>query len=366
MRWVIKTGSAILSKPQGGLNRAAVRRIATQIIRLHRAGHEVILVSSGAVAAGVGRLGWSGRPADLRLKQSAAAVGQLALLEAYEAVFSKEKIIPAQILLTREDLLDRKRYLNIRTTLMTLLSLKTIPILNENDSVSTDEIQFGDNDTLSAIVAAKVEADRLVLLSDVRGVFEPGFEKKRHPAVLAEIDVITRDLERSVSAASGSRMSVGGMVAKIGAAKMATAAGIETWIASGYDRRILEKIESGSPGSGTRFRPRTSRLPSRDAWIAFGRRTKGALLIDDGAVRALVEKKTSLLASGIRAVRGTFSIGDAVQIRGRSGAEVGRGLVNFSSAELGQIRGRHSRDIPGILGRSAAAAVVHRDNLVLL
>lgn len=366
MRWVVKTGSAILSRLEGGLDRAAVMRIAAQLIALRQNNHEVILVSSGAVAAGLGRLGIKDRPTDLRLKQSAAAVGQLSLMEAYEEAFSKAGVIPAQILLTREDLLHRERYLNIRTTLMTLLSLGTLPILNENDSVSTDEIQFGDNDTLAAIVAAKVGADRLVLLSDVDGFYEAGTERSSTPTVIPVIERITDQMERAASKTVGSAVSTGGIAAKVKAARTATSAGVETWIASGRRADTLAAIDQNRAGAGTRFAPRPKKFVTRHAWIAFGRSPKGALLIDDGAAKALIDGRKSLLAKGVRSVRGSFLPGDMVAVKSASAGEIARGLVNFSAVDLKRLRGRHSSEIPAVLGRAAAGEVIHRDNLVLL
>lgn len=258
MRLVIKTGSAVLSQKAngttqpGGLDRSAIERLCRQLVKAHRAGHEVVLVTSGAIAAGVARLGWAERPTDLRLKQAAASVGQLALMEAYEAALSKDRIIPAQILLTREDLVNAHRRLNVRNTLLHLLSIRAIPIVNENDTVSTEEIQIGDNDTLSAAVATKIEADKLILLSDVSGVYELDGKGRLTDRVLPVIKKVTPEMERKAPRIKGSTMSVGGIVTKFAAARIATAAGIETWIASGYDPDAVDKIISGR-GAGTRF-----------------------------------------------------------------------------------------------------------------
>jgi glutamate 5-kinase len=256
MRLVIKTGSAILSKKKGGLDRAAVERIANQAAAAQKKGHAVVLVSSGAIAAGVARLGWSERPTQLSMKQAAAAVGQLALMEAYERAFSKHRIIPAQILLTKEDLINRDRSANIRTTLLHLLSLKTIPIINENDSVSTAEIQVGDNDTLSAAVAKKIGANKLILLSDIPGVFEQDAHGHLTTRIIPVIRRITPAMITKASRARGSKMSVGGIVTKYVAAKAATAAGIETWIAPGYVANTVGEILSGKSRVGTRFLPK--------------------------------------------------------------------------------------------------------------
>jgi len=252
MRIVVKTGSAILSRKNGGLDPDAVHRIASQLSLAHKAGHEVVVVSSGAVAGGVARLGWTERPTELALKQAAASIGQVALMEAYERSFSKDGILPAQILLTRDDLMKRERYLNIRTTLLQLLSLRAIPVINENDSVSTEEMGFGDNDTLSSIVAVKIHADKLILLSDVPGLYEQDAQGRLTDRVIPVVEKITPTMERRAARTKGSKMSVGGIVTKLSAAKRATLAGIETWLASGYESDSILKILEGSVG-GTRF-----------------------------------------------------------------------------------------------------------------
>lgn len=256
MRLVVKTGSAILSKAKGGLDRASVQRIAAQLSVAHKKGHQVILVTSGAIAAGVARLGWNKRPTELRHKQSAAAVGQVALMEAYEAALSRYKITPAQLLLTREDLANKARNQNIQTTLLDLLKFRTIPIINENDSVSTDEIKFGDNDTLAAIVAIKVRAHKLILLSDVPGLYAQDEKGHLTDLVITTVDRVTPQMERRALTTTGSKMSVGGIITKLRAAKMATAAGVETWLASGYKTDSVTNVLAGKIYAGTRFRAR--------------------------------------------------------------------------------------------------------------
>ncbi len=256
MRLVIKTGSATLSRKAGGLDFSSVKRIAQQIAYAHKRGHQVIVVSSGAISAGVGRLKLKERPRALQEKQATAAVGQVALMHAYEQALSRYKIIPAQLLLTREDLMDRRRYQNVRHTLLHLLAHKTVPIINENDSVSTDEIQFGDNDTLSSLVAVKVGADKLILLSDVPGLFEQDKHGRLTHRVIPSVKQVTAAMLRKAKSGPGSKMSVGGIVTKLAAAKRATAAGIETWIAAGTKPDTIERILRKTPGSGTRFLPR--------------------------------------------------------------------------------------------------------------
>ncbi|MFN0117539.1 MAG: glutamate 5-kinase [Elusimicrobiota bacterium] len=256
MRIVVKSGSAIISHKKGGLDPSAVAHLAKQLASLHKKGHEVILVTSGAIAAGVARLGLHERPTELRAKQASAAVGQLVLMEAYEKAFSRFGITPAQILLTREDLTHKERYLNVKNTLLHLLSLKAIPIINENDSVSTAEIQFGDNDTLSAVVATKVHADKLILLSDVKGLYEVDESGKLTEKVIPVVKKVTAQMQKSALTVKGSKMSVGGIVTKLTAAKMATTHGIETWLASGYESDVLSKILNKQAGAGTCFNPK--------------------------------------------------------------------------------------------------------------
>ncbi|MCG3204222.1 MAG: Glutamate 5-kinase [Elusimicrobia bacterium] len=258
MRLVIKTGSATLSKKNGGLDAKAIGRIAKQLAYAHKRGHDVIVVSSGAIAAGVGRLKLKERPKELQAKQATAAVGQVALMHEYEKALSKYGIIPAQLLLTREDLMNRKRYTNVRHTLLHLLSHRTMPIINENDSVSTDEIQFGDNDSLSSIVAVKVRADKLILLSDVPGLFEQDSRGRLTNRVIPLVKRVTASMEKKADINSGSKLSVGGIKTKLAAAKRATSSGIETWIASGTAPDTIEKILNDVTGAGTRFLARLS------------------------------------------------------------------------------------------------------------
>jgi glutamate 5-kinase len=248
-------GTAILSKKNGGLNNASVKNLVAQLAALHKNGHDVVLVSSGAIAAGVGRLHLSGKPKDLGLKQAAAAVGQLALMEAYESAFKRFRITPAQVLLTRDDLTHRERYQNARKTLNVLLNLRTVPIINENDTVATEEIKFGDNDSLSAFVAVTLKAHKLILLSDVDGLFELGKNGELTDRQIYHVRDVAR-VEKQVSKTKGSKLSTGGMAAKLMAAKRATSAGVETWIGSGRKPNILAKILAGAPNVATRFQAR--------------------------------------------------------------------------------------------------------------
>ncbi len=362
MKIVVKVGTASISKPQGGLDEVRLRDLARELGALISAGRQVILVTSGAIGAGMDVFGWDKRPTALRDKQAAAAVGQVALMEAYKRAFAAEGVTVGQVLLSRADLEDRERYINARNTLDALLSRRVLPILNENDTVATEEIQFGDNDTLSALIAAKTSADKLFLLTDVEGLLtSPGADGK----LLPEVFQITPDVEALVQAGTGSKKSVGGMATKVSAARLAMASGVEVWIASGKRAGVVTEILEGR-GVGTRFQAQTETLSARQRWIA-GRRAKGALHVDAGAVAALVERKKSLLPSGIVKVEGAFSAGDAVKVVGPDGREIARGLAAYSSAELGKIRGHRTADIPAILGRAAPfSEAVHRNNLAVL
>jgi glutamate 5-kinase len=340
-RIVIKVGTAILSRPEGGLNLSRIKDLARELSALAEKGYAPILVTSGAIGAGMDAFGWKERPTLLKDKQAAAAVGQVALMEAYKGAFAPLGKTIAQVLLTRSDLDDRERYLNIRNTLNALLDRGVIPIINENDTVATQEIKFGDNDTLSSLVAAKVDATHLFLLTDVDGLLTSTGEDGR---LLPEVFQVTPDIEALVQAGTGSTKSVGGMASKLTAARLAMASGVEVWIAV----------------------PNAEALSARKRWIAFGRKVQGAVHVDEGAVRALTENKRSLLPSGIRRVEGTFNAGDTIKVVTPENHELARGLTVFSSQDLKKIQGRRSTEIESILTHPAPAEVIHRNNLVLL
>jgi glutamate 5-kinase len=359
---VVKVGTNVVSRPEGGLNTARLRALAEETAELQKAGHRPLLVSSGAIGAGMDVFGWKKRPTLLRDKQAAAAVGQVVLMQAYREAFAAHGIAVAQVLLTRVDLEDRARYLNARNTLTALLERKVVPVINENDTVSTDEIQFGDNDTLASIIAAKMEARTLFLLTDVDGLLT---ELGEGGKILPEVFQVTPDIEALAGAVPGSAKSVGGMGSKIRAARFAMASGVEVWIASGRRPGIVRDILAGR-GVGTRFEPQTDRLNARRRWIAFGRPVRGSIAIDDGAVKAIVEGKRSLLPSGVARVEGSFRAGDTVRVLDASGREVARGLSAFSAADAELIRGRKTAEAGKILGRDAAAELIHRNNLVVL
>jgi glutamate 5-kinase len=359
---VVKIGTASISRPEGGLDEARLRGLAKELGALSKGGKQVVLVTSGAIGAGMDVFGWEKRPTALKDKQAAAAVGQVALMEAYKRAFGAEGVTVGQVLLTRADLEDRERYINARNTLDALLSRGVLPILNENDTVATEEIQFGDNDSLSALIAAKTSADKLFLLTDVDGLLtEPGAAGK----LLPEVFQITPDIEALVQAGAGSKKSVGGMATKISAARMAIASGVEVWIASGKRAGVVTEILEGR-GVGTRFQPQADGLAPRQRWIA-GLRPKGVLHLDAGAVNALVAGKKSLLPSGITRVEGSFAPGDAVRVVDPSGREVARGLSAYASADVQKIKGRKTSELPGLLNREhPPQEVLHRNNLAVL
>lgn len=366
MRIVVKVGTSVIGLRQGdGLDRNQMGRIAEEVSALKSLGHEVILVSSGAIGAGMTALGWKARPRELREKQAAAAVGQVSLMEAYGKCFKLRKLSVAQVLLTRLDLESRSRYINARNTILSLLSLSVIPIVNENDTVATDEIQFGDNDTLAALVAVKVDADLLIILTNVDGFYQKAYTPDLGPELVREIHELHPELWKEARGEGSSELSVGGMSSKLEAARVTMAAGVGLWIANGWTRGILKDIVRGT-AEGTRFVPKRSKLGSRKRWIAFGARSKGQLTVDDGASRALREEGKSLLPSGIVSVSGDFQAGDAVGVVNASNHEIGRGLTNYSSDEIRRIAGRKSDEIQKALGYEGAPEVIHRDNLVVL
>jgi len=359
---VVKVGTAVLSLEEGGLNQDRIDALATELAEARAQGFSPVLVTSGAIGAGMDVFHWKTRPTVLRDKQAAAAVGQVSLMEAYKKAFAAHNVTVAQILLTRADLDDRERYLNIRNTLRALLERQILPILNENDTVATQEIKFGDNDTLSALVAAKMDASHLFLLTDVCGLLtDPGAEE----TLLPEVFRITPDIEALVQAGTGSRKSVGGMGSKLLAARLAMASGVDVWIASGRVPGVVLDILNGR-GVGTRFVASPEALNARKRWIAFGRRPRGSVFLDDGAVRAITEGKRSLLPSGVVKTEGIFGPGDTVKLISRHGVEIARGLTAFGAEDLRKIMGKSSLDIPGVLGRSSPSEIVHRNNLVVL
>ena len=362
-RIVVKVGSAVLTC-ETGLNSEVMANLATELSWLKEQGHEVILVSSGSVAAGRRKLGVVGRTISMREKQALAAAGQSSLMHAYETVFTPFGHKVAQVLLTHGDFSHRHRYLNVRNTLFTLLEWGVLPIINENDTVSVDELRFGDNDTLGAMVSNLIEADLLVLLTDVDSLYtgNPCTNPEARPIhTVARVDSEVENMAGNVCGLLGT----GGMRSKILAAKSVSLRGGCSFIGSGRRPRIVQDLFGGEP-VGTFFLPRPEKMHSRKHWIGYTLRPKGFLVLDDGACQALVGKGKSLLPSGILEVRGTFKIGDPVHCLDREGKPVAAGLVNYEAADIVRIQGAKTCHIEKILGHKDGDEVIHRDNLVLL
>jgi len=361
MRVVIKVGTNLLTGRDGSLDRGRIRVFAEELAALRRKDMQVVLVSSGAIGAGMGKLGVTKRPSSLREKQALAAIGQPLLMDAYQENFERLGITIAQVLLTRQDFDDRKRYLNARSTLLTLLDLGVVPIINENDTVAVDEINFGDNDTLAALVAGKVAADLLILLTDVDGLYSGVPGKSPLIPVVAKV---TAEIEACASCVSGSGKGTGGMKTKLNAARMAASAGVKMVIANGSTPGIVTRIMGGE-AVGTAFLPQRS-LEARKCWIAFGTKCRGKIVVDEGAERALTLQGKSLLPSGITEAEGRFDVGDAVSIVNPGRKEIGRGLTYYSAATVNKIKGKKTSDVRKILPDAGFDEVIHRDNLVIL
>jgi glutamate 5-kinase len=362
-RVVVKVGSSLVTNNGQGLDLDAIARWVEQIAALHALGKQVLLVSSGAIAAGMQRLGWLRRPQQVHELQAAAAVGQMGLAQAYETRFTALGLNSAQVLLTHADLADRERYLNARSTLFTLLNLGVVPVINENDTVVTDEIKFGDNDTLGALVTNLVEADALVILTDQAGLF--GADPRRDPTAMLITDAVAGDptLEQFAGGA-GSQIARGGMITKVLAAKRAARSGADTVIASGREPDVLLRLARGER-VGTQLSAATPVLTARKQWLADHLQTRGRLVIDAGAARALRADGKSLLPIGVVDVLGEFVRGDVVACIGPEGREIARGLVNYSSGETRLIARRPTAEIESILGFMEEPELIHRDNLVL-
>ncbi|MCL3836456.1 glutamate 5-kinase [Aeromicrobium duanguangcaii] len=360
MRVVLKVGSSSLTTPDGHLDPDRIGTVVDAVVTVRARGDEVVLVSSGAIAAGLGPLGLPNRPRDLPTQQAAAAVGQRALIAHYSEAFAAAGLTVGQVLLTVEDVTRRSHYRNARQTFAKLLELGVVPVVNENDTVATSEIRFGDNDRLAALVAHLVHADELILLSDVDGLYtaHPDLPGSRPVATVAS----DADLEGIDVARVGSAVGTGGMVTKIEAARIATAAGIPVRLTSAA--RAIEAVE-GQP-VGTLFTPTGKRRGPRLLWLAHASETRGRLVLDDGARRALVERGASLLAAGIVAVEGEFSAADPVDVVGPDGALVARGIVNYDSHELPEMLGRSTSELAASMGADHDRAVIHRDDLVLM
>lgn len=362
-RWVVKIGSALLTNNGCGLKHELLDIWVGQIAELNKRGIEIVLVSSGAVAEGVSRLGWKQRPQVVHELQAAAAVGQMGLIQAYEVCFQKYDKHTAQILLTHDDVANRARYLNARTSLNTLLKLGVIPIVNENDSVATDEIRFGDNDTLAGLVANLIEAELLVLLTDQNGLYDADPRKNSAAKLIEQAEANDRSLE-SVAGEGGS-LGRGGMRTKLKAAVVATKSGTQTVIASGNEDSVLLKIANGE-NTGTLLTTKQETLQAKKQWLANQAYLKGKVMLDAGAIRALKENGKSLLPVGIKSVDGEFKRGEIIACVDLSGKEIARGLVNYDSAQSKLIIGKSTKEIQEILGRIEEDEFIHRDNLIIM
>ncbi|MBB1487956.1 glutamate 5-kinase [Oceanospirillum sediminis] len=362
-RIVVKIGSALLTNDGAGLDLPSIAGWVDQMAALHQQGIELILVSSGSVAEGMSRLGLRERPSTLHELQAAAAVGQMGLVQAYESQFMRHGIQAAQILLTHDDLSDRKRYLNARSTVKSLLELNVIPIINENDTVVTDEIRFGDNDTLGALVANLMEADTLMILTDQEGLFTA--DPRSVPDATLISEAWADDPELAGMAGDGGRLGRGGMITKVRAASLAARSGATTLVASGRQPDILVRAVKGE-ALGTLFLPKDTPWAARKRWLAGHLQTRGTLMLDDGAVRVLTEKNTSLLSVGVKQATGRFRRGDMVQCVSEQGVLIAKGLVNYDHDDVQKILGQPSHKIEALLGYIADPELINRDNLVLV
>jgi glutamate 5-kinase len=361
-RLVVKVGSSSLAHATGKLNLYQFEQLAVQLADLHNQGKEILLVTSGAVGAGLGKLGLRRRPKTMPEKQAAAAVGQGVLMQMYEKFFAEYGVTVGQVLLSREDFSDRRRFLNARNTMYALLGMGVIPIINENDTVSIEEIRLGDNDTLSALVTGLVDAELLVLLSDIDGVYTADPRKDPAAVIISEIDEINEQVE-SLAGGAGSGLGTGGMTTKLQAAKIAMRSGAAMVIARAAEKNIIRRVVTGEP-LGTVFCP-GNKLDNKKHWIMYSSAVQGKISIDEGASRALVKNGKSLLPSGVVKVEGVFEMGNTVCISGPDGRQIARGITNYASEELKKIMGKKTSEIAVVLGSKDYDEVIHRNNLVL-
>ena len=362
-RWVIKIGSALLTNDGAGLDRKAIDSWVEQIAALLAEGKEVVLVSSGAIAEGIVRLDWKTRPDSIHELQAAAAVGQMGLIQAYESSFMRFDHHTAQILLDHDDMASRQRYLNARGVLQTLMGLEVVPIVNENDTVVTDEIRFGDNDSLAALVANLIDADMLVILTDKDGLFDANPDTNPDAKLISQAMATDSSLDALAGGSSGT-LGRGGMVTKLQAARLAARSGCNTLIVGGRNPNILHQVAAGET-IGTLLSATQKPLAARKQWLAGQLQVKGKLILDAGAVKVLTQQGRSLLAVGVSGVEGTFTRGELVSCVDSNGVEVARGLVNYNSDEAGRIKGQSTESISEILGYREDDELIHRDNLVV-
>ncbi|MGH1487234.1 MAG: glutamate 5-kinase [Cellvibrionaceae bacterium] len=362
-RWVIKIGSSLLTNNGRGLDTAAIQGWVKQIAALCQQEIDVVLVSSGAVAAGMTRLGWTQRPSAVNELQAAAAVGQMGLVQTYEQAFQQYDLHTAQVLVDHDDLSNRERYLNARATLKTLLDLGVVPVVNENDTVVTDEIRFGDNDTLAALVANLVEADVLVLLTDQEGMYTADPRSDKSATLISEIPAADKSLDSMAS--GGGSLGRGGMVTKVRAARLAARSGTQTLIVGGKIEDVITQLSQAEP-IGTLLLADQQPQAARKRWLAGQLQVRGEVILDDGAVRVLKQSGRSLLPVGIKDVKGQFTRGDLVSCKDLKGNEIARGLVNYHYHEAQKIMGQSSDAIERLLGYKNEEEMIHRDNLVLV
>lgn len=364
-RVVVKVGSSTLSSAEGGLDREFVAALVDQLCDMRDAGHSPVLVSSGAIAAGLSRLGLAERPTDMPSLQAAASVGQVSLIETYAELFAERGVAIGQVLLTRHDTGHRESFLHARDTFERLIALGAVPVVNENDTVAVDEIRFGDNDTLAALVATMVNADLVVIMSDIEGLYDADPRISEEATLLEHVDELTDDL-LSAAGGTGSDVGSGGMATKLEAARVLMRAGIPMVVCDGRrDGVVLDAVDGRQ--CGTRFHPGEGEgLGARKLWIALGRNAAGEIVIDEGAKAAITERQKSLLPAGVVSVSGSFEPGDAVVLRDRSGGVVARGLTEISSADLDRVKGMKTSDIASAFPQLAGKEVVHRDRLAIL
>lgn len=363
-RIVIKVGTSTILYDNGKINLHRIELLARELSDLKNQGKEVILVTSGAIGVGVVRMGMEKRPSEVRKKQALAAIGQEMLIHLYDKFFAEYGQITGQVLLTKENSVQHHQYTHSRNALLTMLEMGVIPIINENDAVAIDELKIGDNDTLSATVASLVDADLLIILSDIDGVYTANPQTHPEATIISEIAEITPEVERMAGGA-GSSMGTGGMATKIEAAKIATASGVTMLIASGSERNVIRAIIDGED-KGTIFPAKEAHLRSRKSWLAFGKRLKGILWVDKGCEKAL-KSGSSLLAAGITATDGEYAKGDTVRILSADGREIARGVVNYDSAMIEKLKGHQTKEFAELLsGEVIYDEVIHRDSLVLM
>jgi glutamate 5-kinase len=360
---VIKIGTNLLADKEQGISLERIDQIARSVQSVRAFGKHVAIVSSGAIGAGIAALRLQEKPKTIPEKQATAAIGQPLLMEAYENAFRKQNCTIAQILLTKDDFINRARYLNAKNTFSALFEKGVVPVINENDTVAVEEIKLGDNDNLSALVANLIEADLLIILSDIDGFFSDDPAKNQQAELIPIVEKITPQIEK-LAKSSKSELSTGGMVTKIQAAKRCVSAGIAMIIANGKNPKMLEEIFSGN-FKGTLFLPAEKKLNVRKKWIGFVSHANGFIVVDDGAKNALVKKQKSLLPSGIVEIHGEFKAHDTISVHDTNGQEIAKGVTGYSSLDLNKIKGKKTSEIEKILNRASSGEVIHRDNLVL-